>query len=101
MTSQYGTYALRAGLERLHALMSMHTHVHAPARVSTSTHAHTQRPISNIYCFSTATMICERASLLPYKLRTLSVLFSDAWPVFLLLAHVTLFHQSRFRLSVT
>ena len=92
MTSQYGAYALRAGLERLHTLTSMHTPTRPPGYPQARTHARTQRPISNIYCFSTATMICERASVLPYKLRTLPVLFSVAWPVFLLLAHVTLFH---------
>ena len=27
MTSQYGAYALRAGLARLHARMRMHTHI--------------------------------------------------------------------------
>ena len=52
MTSQYGAYALRGGLARLYARMRMHTRTH--------------RPISNTYCFSTATMIRERASLLRY-----------------------------------
>ena len=50
MTSQYGAYAFRAGLARPHA----------------RTHAHTRRPISNTYCFSTATMIRESASMLRY-----------------------------------
>jgi hypothetical protein len=56
MTSQYGTYALHAGLARLHALFRMHTH--AGTR--------TNRPISNTYCFSPATVIRERASVLRY-----------------------------------
>ena len=43
---------------RLHALMRMQT--------PTYPHARTHRPISNAYCFSTATMIRERASLLRY-----------------------------------
>jgi hypothetical protein len=62
MTSQYGAYALYAGLVRLRALMRMHTltrpgtHMHA--------HAHTNKYVT--YCFSTATMIPEPASLLRY-----------------------------------
>ena len=62
MTSQYGAYALHAGLVRLHALMRMHTltcpgtHMHA--------HPHTNKYVT--YCFSTATMISEPASLLRY-----------------------------------
>ena len=64
LTSQYGAYALRAGLARLYALMPMHT----PTRLSTHMHgARTHRPIHDTYCFSTATMIRERASLLRYK----------------------------------
>ena len=38
MTSEYGAYALYAGLARLHALMRMHT----PTRPGTHMHAHTQ-----------------------------------------------------------
>ena len=55
MTSQYGEYALHAGLARLHAPIRMHT----PTRSGTNMHARarTNRPISNTYCFSTATMI--------------------------------------------
>ena len=70
MTSQYGAYALLAGLRRLYALMSMQR---PRARAPTYTHARTHRPISNTYCFSTATMILEGASILRYS--TLSVLF--------------------------
>jgi hypothetical protein len=61
MTSQYGAYALRVGLARLHARMHMHTPMR---RAPTRTHAH--RQICNTYCFSTATVIRERASLLRY-----------------------------------
>jgi hypothetical protein len=39
MTSQYGAYALHAGLTRLHARMRMHT----PTRPITHTHAHTEQ----------------------------------------------------------
>ena len=45
MTSQYGAYALRAGLERLYARMGLHTltrqvtHMHARTRK----HAHTDQ----------------------------------------------------------
>jgi hypothetical protein len=66
MTSQYGAYALHAGKVRLHARTFMHT----PTRPGTHTHARTysrtHRPISNICCFSMATMIYERASVLHY-----------------------------------
>jgi hypothetical protein len=37
ITSQYGSYALRAGLARLHARMRMHT----PTRLGTHLHART------------------------------------------------------------
>ena len=56
MTSQYGAYAFHAGSARLRASTRMHT------RAS----AHTLTEIRNIYCFSTATMIRERALLLRY-----------------------------------
>jgi hypothetical protein len=54
MTSQYGAYALRAGLARLHAQCAC---TRPRTRLSTCTHGRTHRPISNTYCFSTATMI--------------------------------------------
>ena len=46
MTSQYGAYALRAGLARLHALIRMLT----PTRPGTNMHAHarTHRYVRNI-----------------------------------------------------
>ena len=55
MTSQYGAYALSAGLAKLQARMRNYT----PTRPSTRMHAHacTHRPIFNTYCFSTATMV--------------------------------------------
>ena len=37
-----------------------------PTRVRARARAHTHTQICNIYCFSTATIICERASTLPY-----------------------------------
>ena len=54
MTSQYGAYALHAGLARLQARTRMHTRP--------DTRMHTQ--ICTIYCVSTATVIRERASVL-------------------------------------
>jgi hypothetical protein len=70
MTSEYGAYALHAGLARLHARMRMYT----PGYPHAHTHAHacTHRPVSNTSCFSAATMIRERASILRYKVRCLS-----------------------------
>ena len=64
MTSQYGAYALHAGLLRLHAFMHMHT----PTRPGTHMHEHAcaHEPISNTYYFFTATMIRKRASILRY-----------------------------------
>ena len=57
MTSQYGPHALHAGKGKLQSRTLMHR-----ARLHTRTH----RPISNIYCSSTATMIHEPAPLLRY-----------------------------------
>jgi hypothetical protein len=62
ITSQYIAYALHAGLARLHALIRIHT----PTQPGTHAHACTHRPISNIYLFSTPTIIRERASVLSY-----------------------------------
>jgi hypothetical protein len=66
MTSQYGAYALHAGLVRLHALKRIDTPMRPGTHMHARTHIHTQRPVSNkpAYCFSTATMIRERASTL-------------------------------------
>jgi hypothetical protein len=63
MTSQYGTYALHAGLARLHALICVHT----PTRPGTNMHGRTHRSISNNYCISTARMFPERASMFRYS----------------------------------
>jgi hypothetical protein len=61
VTSKYGAYALHAGLARLHA------RAHVPGYPRARTH----RPISNTYCFSTATVIRERASVLSYTCKAL------------------------------
>jgi hypothetical protein len=65
MTSQYGAYALRAGLARLYARMRMHaprglgTHTHARTHARTRKHAH--RDQYEILVFFTATMVsCTR-----------------------------------------
>ena len=42
------------------------THAHAHTQHSTRTKARTHTQICNIYCFSTATMIRERASVLRF-----------------------------------
>ena len=65
MTSQYGAYALRAGLARLYALMRMHTPTYPHARTHTQTNN----------TFSTAPMIRERASVLCYTYIAPLVLF--------------------------
>ena len=59
MTSQYGAYALRAGLARLHACMRMHTPARLGIHVHARTHAQacTQRPVCITYCFSTTIML--------------------------------------------
>ena len=62
MTSQYGADALNAGQARLHARSRAHAHAHAPNHPRAR--AHTHRQICNTFCFSTATMIRELASML-------------------------------------
>ena len=62
MTSQYGAYALHAGLARLHTLTYSHAHAHTAGYQ----HARTHRSISNTYCFSMARIIRERTSMLRY-----------------------------------
>ena len=57
MTSQYGAHELHAGQARLHARTRMHT----PMRL-----AHARTHTCNTYCFTTATIIRKRASLLRY-----------------------------------
>jgi hypothetical protein len=61
--SQYGAYALLLDLQ---GYMQSCARTRPRARVPTCTHARAHRPISNTYCFSTATMIRERASMLRY-----------------------------------
>ena len=68
MMSQYDAYMLHTGLARLHAFIRVHTptcpgiHMHAHECM----HAHTHRSINNTYCFFTATMTRERASMIRY-----------------------------------
>jgi hypothetical protein len=62
MTSQYGAYALHAGLARLHA----HAHTVGYPHARTHECARTYKRISNTYCFSKATIIRECASVLRY-----------------------------------
>jgi hypothetical protein len=64
MTSQYGAYALHAGLSRLHALMLMHTPTRPGTHMHVRTRMHVHRQTSNTHCFSTATMIRESFSKL-------------------------------------
>jgi hypothetical protein len=71
MTSHYEAYALHAGLARLYALMNMNR----PTRTRTHTHTQTNKYYS--YCFSTATTIRERASLLRYTYNAPLVLILD------------------------
>jgi hypothetical protein len=66
MTSQYGVYALHAGLAELYARMRVHTPSRLDTHIHTRAHARTHKVISNTYCFSTATTIRERASVLCY-----------------------------------
>jgi hypothetical protein len=67
MTSQYGAYALRAGLARQYARMRMHTptrsgtHMHARTR----THEHTDQYVILI-AFPQQQWFCEPASVLRY-----------------------------------
>ena len=63
ITSKYEAYALHAGYARLHARSA---YTRPRARAPTLKHAHAQAEICNSYCFSSATMIRERASMLRY-----------------------------------
>ena len=62
MTSQYGAYELHASYASLHTCMRMQT----PTRLSTRTHARTHTQICDTYCFFTATMVHQHASVLRY-----------------------------------
>ena len=66
MTSQHGANALHAGKARLHARPLMHTPTGPDTHPHARTHARANRPLSNIYCFPTATMIHEYAAMLRY-----------------------------------
>jgi hypothetical protein len=66
MTSQYGIYALRARLARLHARMRMH----APTRPGFHMHAHTRKHAHTdqyviLIAFPQQQWLRERASVLP------------------------------------
>ena len=71
MTSQYGAYALRAGLARLYARMRMNTstsggnRTHARTHARTRKHAHTDQYVILI-AFPQQQWFRERASLLRY-----------------------------------
>ena len=66
MTSQYGAFALRAGLARLHARMRMHT----PTRPGTHMHARTPKRAHidqyEIFIAFSRQLSRERASVLRY-----------------------------------
>ena len=62
MTSQYGAYALRAGLARLQA----RTHVYTPSRPGNQMQAR-----ARVHTQPVATMIRERSSMLRYTLISL------------------------------
>jgi hypothetical protein len=67
MTLQYGAYALRAGLAKLHARMRLNTPTsQGNVHTLTNGHACTHRPKSNTYRFSSATTTRESASMLRY-----------------------------------
>jgi hypothetical protein len=67
LTSQYGAYALRAGLARPQSRMRMHTLTRPGTHKHTHAQACTHKPICNTYCFSTGKkMIRDRASVLGY-----------------------------------
>jgi hypothetical protein len=67
MTSQYGAYALRAGLTRLDARIRMHT----PTRPGTNMHARTRKhaytnQYAILFAFPQQQWFRERASVLCY-----------------------------------
>jgi hypothetical protein len=82
MTSQYGAYALRAGLARLYARMRMR--MHTPKRLGTTIHArkqahtHARTPKHahtnqyNTYCFSKATILSWRRLIVTLYVHCLS-----------------------------
>jgi hypothetical protein len=66
MTSQYGAYVSHAGLARLHVCTYTCSHAQSPTHAHMRACAHKHRQICNAYCFSTATVIPKRASVLCY-----------------------------------
>ena len=54
-----------------------HAHAHAPRYPHERTHACTHRPVSNTYCFSTATVSRERALVLRHTCIVCLVNFSE------------------------
>ena len=81
MTSQYGAYALRAGLARTYARMRVHTPTrsgtHMQARAHT--HTHTHRPICNTYRFSTAEMASRTRLSITLYLHFLSIFLEESY----------------------
>ena len=73
-----------------------HAHAHASGHPRERTHACTHRPISNTYCFSTATMIRELASIWRYTyIACLAAVYFQS-PMFILLLPALSFKNSTF-----
>jgi hypothetical protein len=80
MTSQYGLYALRAGLARLYTHMHMSTRPGTHMHTRTHAQACTHRPIRNTYCFSTATTVSQTRLNITLYVRCLSCfLYPQNW----------------------
>ena len=79
MTSQYGAYALRAGLARLYACMLMHTPTHPGTHMHARASMHTHTPICNTYSSSAATMVSLRRLILRQKNSVLSCCLLTSW----------------------
>ena len=81
MTSQYGVYALRAGLARLYARMRMHmptspgTHMHARTHAQACTHTN---QYLKLIVFPQQQWFHERASVLRYTYIACLVTFTEA-----------------------
>jgi hypothetical protein len=65
MTSQYGAYALRAGLARLYARMRLHTLTRPVTHMHARMHAHTVQYVI-LTAFPQQQWLRERASVLRY-----------------------------------
>ena len=88
MTSQYGAYALRAGLAGLYARIRMHTHMHpgTHTRARTRKHAHTDQYIilmlfhsNNGYVIRTLPILFKTLSLVNATVRQSYCLFRPRW----------------------